>query len=129
MRTLLAILLLVSASPQDRKPNILFIAVDDLRPALGCYGHSAVKSPHIDRLAARGIRFDLAYCQYPLCNPSRASLLSGRMPTTTGIMDNTLWFRKAMPDVVSLPELFRKNGYASLRAGKIYHGGLDDDRA
>jgi iduronate 2-sulfatase len=129
MRILLALLLLVSASPQDRKPNVLFISVDDLRPTLGCYGHSLVKSPNIDRLAARGIRFDLAYCQYPLCNPSRASLLSGRLPTATGIMDNTLWFRKAMPDVVSLPELFRKSGYASLRAGKIYHGGLDDDRA
>jgi iduronate 2-sulfatase len=129
MRMLLALLLLATSAPQDRKPNILFIAVDDLRPTLGCYGNPVVKSPNIDRLAARGIRFDLAYCQYPLCNPSRASMLSGRLPTTTGIMDNTMWFRKAMPDVVSLPELFRKNGYASLRAGKIYHGGLDDDRA
>ena len=130
MRILLGLLLLAGLpSATAEKPNVLFISVDDLRPALGCYGHPTAKSPNVDRLAARGVRFDLAYCQYPLCNPSRASLLSGRLPTATTIMDNTLWFRKAMPDVVSLPELFRKNGYVSLRSGKIYHGGLDDDRA
>jgi arylsulfatase A-like enzyme len=130
MRLLLALALLAGArSETDEKPNVLFIAVDDLRPTLGCYGHGVVKSPNVDRLAGRAVRFDLAYCQYPLCNPSRASMLSGRLPTTTTIVDNTRWFREAMPDAVSLPELFRKNGYASLRAGKIYHGGLDDDRA
>lgn len=130
MRILLTLALLWgSAAAPDEKPNVLFISVDDLRPALGCYGYPAVKSPNVDRLAARGIRFDLAYCQVPLCNPSRASLLSGRLPTTTTILDNTTWFRKAMPDVVSLPELFKKSGYATLRAGKIFHGGLDDDRA
>jgi arylsulfatase A-like enzyme len=130
MRTLIALALLLGSAPAPgEKPNVLFIAVDDLRPTLGCYGHPAARSPNIDTLAARGVRFDLAYCQYPLCNPSRASLLSGRLPTSTTIMDNTTWFRKAMPDVVSLPELFKKNGYVTLRAGKIYHGGLDDDRA
>jgi len=130
MRILLALALLAGARAEtDEKPNVLFISIDDLRPTLGCYGHPAVRSPNVDRLAARAVRFDLAYCQYPLCNPSRASLLSGRLPTTTTIMDNTTWFRSAMPDVVSLPELFKKNGYASLRTGKIYHGGLDDDRA
>ncbi len=131
MRILFALpLLLGAAAPAAReKPNVLFLSVDDLRPALGCYGDPVAKSPNVDKLAARGVRFDRAYCQYPLCNPSRASLLSGRLPTTTGILENTTWFRKAMPDVVSLPELFRKHGYVSLRAGKIYHGGLDDDRA
>jgi arylsulfatase A-like enzyme len=113
----------------DRPLNVLFIAVDDLRPTLGTYGHRIALSPKIDALATRSVRFDRAYCQYPLCNPSRASILSGRLPTTTGILDNTTWFRKAMPDVVSLPQLFRENGYVALRSGKIYHGGLDDDRA
>ncbi len=111
------------------RPNVLFIAVDDLRPELGCYGRPLVRSPHVDALAARAVRFDRAYCQYPLCNPSRASILSGRLPTTTTIMDNTVWFRTAMPYVVSLPQHFRANGYVTLRTGKIFHGGLDDDRA
>ncbi len=120
-----------AAAPQaeTKKLNVLFIAVDDLRPELACFGHPSVKSPNVDRLAARAVRFDRAYCQYPLCNPSRASLLSGRLPTTTRIMENTTWFRKAMPDGVSLPQHFRANGYVSLRTGKIFHGGLDDDKA
>jgi arylsulfatase A-like enzyme len=105
---------------------VLFLIADDLRPELGAYGHPFVKTPNIDRLAARGTRFDRAYAQYPLCNPSRTSLLTGRYPTETGVMDNNKYFRAAHPDWVTLPQYFKNNGYSTLRAGKIFHGGIDD---
>jgi iduronate 2-sulfatase len=96
-----------------QKLNVLFIAVDDLRPELGCYGNQLIKTPNVDRLAAAGVRFDAAYCQYPLCNPSRTSLFTGRYPTVTGVMDNRTWFRAAHPDWVTLPQHFKMNSYAS----------------
>ena len=111
------------------KYNVLLIASDDLRPTLGCYGNKVVKTPNIDRLAARGVRFDRAYTQYPLCNPSRTSLLTGSYPTQTGVMDNEHYFRALHPEFVSLPQHFKANGYATLRAGKIFHGGIDDTDA
>ena len=111
-----------------RRPNVLFFAVDDLNVRLGCYG-APVRSPNIDNLANRGVRFERAYCQYPLCNPTRSSLLTGRRPPTTGIWENLTWFRKRQPDVVTLPQHFRQNGYVTAQTGKIFHGGLDDDRA
>ncbi len=116
-------------SGKDQKYNVLFIAVDDLRPELGCYGNRIIKTPNIDRLASWGVRFDAAYCQYPLCNPSRSSMLTGRHPTQTGVLDNRIWFGAAHPDFVSLPKYFKQNGYASLRTGKIFHGGIDDAEA
>src|SRR2546422_128262 len=115
----------VPAAPAP-KYNVLFIISDDLRPELGAYGNEIIKTPNIDGLAARGTRFDRAYAQFPLCNPSRSSLLNGRYPTQTGIMDNNTYFRAKHPDYVTLPQYFQKNGYATLRTGKIFHGGIDD---
>ncbi len=114
-----------------RKPqyNVLFIAVDDLRPELGAYGNKIIKTPNIDKLASWGVRFDSAYVQYPLCNPSRASMLTGRYPTQTGVLDNRTWFGAAHPEFISLPKYFKQQGYASLRTGKIFHGGIDDTDA
>ncbi|HEX8503668.1 MAG TPA: sulfatase [Pyrinomonadaceae bacterium] len=119
-----------AARPRRHAPkkrlNVLFLIADDLRPELGAYGNAGVRTPNLDRLAARGTRFDRAYAQYPLCNPSRTSLLTGRYPTETGVMDNNKYFRAEHPDWVTLPQHFKNNGYATLRAGKIFHGGIDD---
>ena len=118
----------VPAQKRAKKPkyNVLFIASDDLRPELGAYGVDAIKTPNIDRIAARGTRFDNAYAQYPVCNPSRTSLLTGRYPTETRVMNNNDYFRRIDPSTVTLPQYFKNNGYATLRSGKIYHGGIDD---
>lgn len=112
-----------------RKLNVLFIAVDDLKPELGCYGASHIKSPHIDALAAEGILFERAYCQQAVCSPSRTSLLLGRRPDTTRIYDLQTHFRKTLPDVVTLPQFFKNHGYHVQGLSKIYHGGLDDPRS
>ena len=111
---------------QKPKYNVLFIASDDLRPELGAYGVSGIKTPNIDKLASRSTRFDRAYAQYPVCNPSRSSLLTGRYPTETKVMNNNDYFRKIDPTTVTLPQYFKNNGYATLRTGKIFHGGIDD---
>jgi uncharacterized sulfatase len=115
-----------SAGADAPRLNVLFIAVDDLNNRLGCYGDPIVKTPNIDRLAARGVRFDRAYCQFPLCNPSRTSFLSGRSPENTRIFGNGTPPRTYLGDVTFLPEHFRRYGYFTGKSGKIPHGAFDD---
>lgn len=103
--------------------NVLFIVVDDLRDTLGCYGNSAVRTPNIDRLAARGVRFDRAYVQYPVCNPSRSSFLTGLRPDQTGVTDNRTLLRDQLPDVVTFPQLLKQHGWHAAAFGKIFHLG------
>lgn len=104
--------------------NVLFIISDDLNASLGCYDHPLVKTPNIDRLAKRGVRFDRAYCQFPLCGPSRNSMLTGLYPNSTGILANAQIFRQTIPKHRSLPHAFRMAGYFSGRIGKLYHYGV-----
>jgi uncharacterized sulfatase len=107
-------------------PNVLFIVADDLGLSLGCYGHPLVKSPALDRLAAEGAKFERAYCQFPFCNPSRASFLSGKRPQTTGVLDGTTHPRKKLAGQTFLPEHFKNNGYFIARVGKIEHDTFTD---
>ncbi len=120
---------LVSTARSAEKLNVVLIAVDDMNNDVGCYGHPLVKTPAIDRLAARGVRFDRAYCQYPVCNPSRVSMLSGRRPDSTGVFDLVTPPRTYLPEAVFLPEYFRQQGYYAAHIGKIFHTGETEDAA
>lgn len=106
----------------EQRYNVLFITVDDLRPLLGCYGHSEMHTPNIDALARRGTLFHRAYCQFPVCNPSRVSMLTGLRPETTGFVDNRQIFREVLPDVITLPQHFKAHGYHTRAVGKVTHG-------
>ena len=114
-----------SQTDQGLEPprNVLFIAIDDLRPALGCYDDEIALTPNIDALAARGTTFLRAYCQQAVCSPSRLSLMTGRRPDTTRVWDLITHFRQALPNVVTLPQHFKAHGYHTRSIGKIYHDG------
>lgn len=123
------------ASAAESKTNVLFLICDDLNCDLGCYGHPQVKSPNIDQLAKQGVRFEHAYCQFPLCGPSRASFMTGMYPDQTLVHRNAIYIREHVPNVQTMSQMFRNNGYFATRVGKIYHynvpknigtGGHDD---
>ena len=118
-----------AADKSKRRMNVLFIAVDDLRPQLGCFGMPYMFTPNIDALALRGTVFRRTYCQQAVCNPSRASLLTGLRPDSTHIYDLSTHFRVHLPDVVTLPQYFKQNGYHTQGLSKIFHGGLDDPQS
>jgi iduronate 2-sulfatase len=124
--TLLAVILLLGGSPAHSapaRPNVLLICVDDLKTTLGCYGDPLAKTPHIDRLAARGMRFDLAYCNQAVCSASRNNLLLGSRSSSIGIYDLSKNFRNAVPDAVTMTQHFMKHGYRAEAIGKILHTG------
>ena len=112
----------VDSGAAEGRLNVLFIAVDDLRPNPGCYGETGIRTPHIDRLAEGGMLFHRAYCQIASCGPSRASLLTGFRPDTTTVFDNRRRFRTALPEAVTLPQHFKNNGYHTRSFGKVFHG-------
>jgi iduronate 2-sulfatase len=119
-----------SVAQNNKKPNILFIGIDDLRPELGCYGSDIAVSPNLDKLASDGLLFNNAFCQQAICGPSRASLLTGIRPESSGVFHNYIKFREANPDVITLPQHFMQNGYETVYAGKIFHhGDLDDEKS
>ncbi len=116
----------LGAAESAKKPNVLLIISDDMNCRLGCYGAAEAKTPNIDRLAARGVRFDRAYCNYPVCNVSRTSFLSGRYPEVTGVLNNNTNPRIRLgADFQFLPEYFRAQGYYAAGCGKIAHGGYN----
>jgi len=119
------VLICLWASPlyAAEKPNVLLICVDDLKPLLGCYGDKTVHSPNIDRLAARSVVFERAYCNQAVCSPSRNALLTGLRPQTLGIYDLGTNFRHSRPDAVTLPQLFQQQGWRAEGLGKIFHVG------
>ena len=109
------------AEDEKARTNVLFLICDDLNCDIGCYGHPLVKTPNIDRLAERGVRFENAYCQFPLCGPSRASFMTGLYPDQSLVRRNAIYIREHVPNVLTLSQTFRSGGYFATRIGKIYH--------
>ncbi len=114
-------LITTRSTKAEQKYNVLFFMVDDLRPLLGCYGYPELHTPNIDRLANRGTVFNQAYCQWPLCSPSRTSYLTGLRPETTGVTNNRYFFRDTAPNTVTLPQHFKANGYHTQSVGRVFH--------
>ena len=119
--------LLVDAAIAEEKPNVLFMIADDLNTSLSGFGHEQCKTPNLDCLAERGVRFENMHCQYPVCGSSRASLMSGLYPYTNKTLGNNGTLRGSMPDVLTMSQLFRQNGYRVGRVSKIYHMGIPDE--
>ena len=115
-----------SFADTPKKWNVLLLLADDWRPELGCYGSPSMQTPHLDKLAATGVRFDRAYCQFPVCNPSRASMMTGRFPNQTKVVFNGTHLRDIHPDWTTLPQHFKNNGYTTALAGKVFHGKFPD---
>ncbi|MFN5058045.1 MAG: sulfatase, partial [Verrucomicrobiota bacterium] len=122
----LSLLAFVAHAAETKRPNVLFFAVDDLRPEVNASGSKVVKTPNLDRISARGTTFDRAYCQQAVCSPSRSSLMTGRRPDSTRVWDLETHFRTALPDAVTVAQYFKNHGYHSQGMGKIFHGGFDD---
>ncbi|NDV63202.1 sulfatase [Puniceicoccales bacterium CK1056] len=120
--------LLVAGALFANRPNVLFIAVDDLKPMLGTYGYEQVKSPRIDKLSEQGVVFLNAACQFPVCGPSRASIMTGLRPETTGVLNLKTKMRDVNPDVLTLPQHFKNNGYVTAGVGKIFDPRCVDSR-
>jgi iduronate 2-sulfatase len=118
------VLLPVASAQQTSRPNVLLLMSDDLAATLGCYGHPQAKTPNLDALSKRGLLFERAYCQFPHCNPSRSSMLTGLRPNTTRVTNNEDNLYENIPGVMTLPHLFRQHGYATARCGKIFHLGV-----
>ncbi len=116
--------ILASSLVAEQRPNVLLLMADDLAASLSCYGHPQAKTPNLDALAKRSVLFSRAYCQFPHCNPSRASMMSGLRPNTTRVTNNEDNLYKNIPEVLTLPHHFRNNGYATARCGKIFHLGV-----
>lgn len=123
------LLLAVTGLAGPSRPNVLFIVADDLGTQIGAYGNHEVLTPNIDRLAARGLVFNRAYCQQAICNASRASLLTGLRPDTTGVYDLQAHFRQRVPDAVTLPQQFKLHGYHTQGIGKIFHAAFGSTAA
>ncbi len=126
---LMSLIMLVNVGRAE-KPNVLFIAIDDLRPELGCYGSPIARTPNLDKLAGQGLLFNRAYCQQAICRPSRASLMTGTRPETTGLFHNYVSLRELQPDIVTLPQHLITHGYETAYCGKIFHNGdTDEDKS
>ena len=126
IRPILLLAALTASGFSAEKLNVLFIAVDDLRPELNCYGNKDIHSPNIDALAARGTLFERTYCQVAVCGASRASLMTGLRPQSTRCWNFKTPMREMNPDALSMPQHFKKHGYTTLSIGKIYHSSNDD---
>ena len=118
-------LLLQAEEVEAMRPNVLFIAIDDLRPELGCYGAEQIKTPNIDRFAEQALVFNRAYCQIPVCGASRASLMTGILPTKDRFWDYKVRADEDVPDAVTLPQVFKEAGYTTVTNGKVFHHAAD----